>query len=69
MKDDQISSVPTFSDFYEMFLNWPLQTQIGIVLFACIWILGGNVLTYFSLKRRGLPWWKAFIPTIKVFGD
>ena len=59
--------VPTFSDFYQIFLNWPLQTQIGIILFASIWIIGGNTLIYISLRRRGVPYWKAFFPTTRVF--
>ena len=64
---NKIPTVPTFSDFYEIFLNWPMQTQIGIVLFFSIWVIGGNILVYISMRRRDLPWWKAFIPTTRVF--
>ncbi len=67
MSDNSASEIPTFASVYEIFLSLPLQTQIGIVMFASIWIVGGNILTYYSLRRRGIPWWKAFIPTTKVF--
>ncbi len=61
-----IKTPPDFNFFIEAFLSWPTQTQIGIVLFAVTWLIGGNVLFYFSMKRRGIPYWKILIPSFKT---
>ncbi len=63
---EQIQNIPTFGDFYQMFLGWPQQTQIGIVMFAATWLIGGNILMYFSMKRRGIPYWKVLVPSFKT---
>ena len=63
---EQIQNVPSFGDFYEIFLSWPTQTQMGIVLFAATWLVGGNILMYFSMKRRGISYWKILIPSFKT---
>jgi len=63
---EHIKNVPSFSDIFEIFLSWPTQTQLGIVLFAVTWLVGGNILMYFSMKRRGIPFWKILIPSFKT---
>ena len=54
---------PNFDLFLEAVLSWPLQTKIGMALFAITWLVGGNVLMHFSLRRRGIPYWKTMFPT------
>ena len=60
---EKIQNIPNFS---ELFLSWPTETQIGMVLFAVTWLVGGNILIYFSMKRRGIPYWKIIIPSVKI---
>jgi hypothetical protein len=35
-------------------------------MFAATWLIGGNILTYFSMRRRGIPYWKILIPSMKI---
>lgn len=35
-------------------------------MFAATWLVGGNILMYFSLKRRGIPYWKVLVPSFKT---
>jgi hypothetical protein len=65
--EDKFSNVPTFSEFFEIMQSWPLQTQVGLFMFAAIWIVGINTITFRSHKRRGSPWWKYFLPTASDF--
>ena len=65
--DDAPVNVPTFSQLLESMQSWPLQTQIGVFLFAAIWIIGGNIVFLRSLKRRGISWRKSLIPAISHF--
>lgn len=65
--EDTPVKVPTFSEFFEIMQSWPLQTQVGIFMFAIIWMVGANIVFSMSLKRRGIPWWKSFIPSLNYF--
>jgi hypothetical protein len=63
-----VPKIPTPSELFESILaTWPDQALIGIGLFLGIWIIGGNLLFMFSLYRRGIPAWKLFLPSSKVF--
>ena len=62
----EIRKPPDFDFFIEAFLGWPTQTQIGVVMFAATWLIGGNILFYFSMKRRGIPYWKIMVPSFKT---
>ncbi len=57
---------PDLDFIIEAFLSWPTQTQIGIIMFAATWLIGGNLLFYFSMKRRGIPYWKILVPSFKT---
>lgn len=57
---------PQFRDLYEMFLGWPTQTQSGLLLSVSLWIIGGNILSIYSLKRRGIPLWNIIVSSPKV---
>lgn len=65
--EDNITSVPTFSEFFRIMQAWPLQTQIGLFLSAAIWIIGVNIISFRSHKRRGSPWWKYYVPSVSDF--
>jgi len=62
----EIRKPPDFDFFIDAFIGWPAQTQFGIVMFAATWLIGGNILFYFSMKRRGIPYWKILIPSFKT---
>ena len=54
-----------FEQFFLAISSWPLQTKIGLSLCFLTWLVGGNIVFYLSLKRRGESYWKALIPTRK----
>jgi hypothetical protein len=54
-------ALPAF-DFWEMFSAWPVQSQVSCILVVTIWVGGGNLLSYFSLRRRGIPYYKSLNP-------
>ena len=58
----EVQNISNLDTFSEMFSNFPIQTQVGIGLMAVVWLIGGNVLLYFSMKRRSIPYWKILIP-------
>ena len=60
-------SIPSFEEFMQAILNWPLRTQIGFLIAVILWLIGGNLLVYTSMKRRGIPYWKSFLPTPSAF--
>ncbi len=64
-QSEQFQNVPTFATLYEAFLTWPTQTQVGLVMFAATWLVGGNIVIYFSMKRRGIPYWRVFVPSYR----
>ena len=65
--EEKFSNVPTFSELLEIMQGWPLRTQVGIFMFAAIWIIGVNVISFRSHRRRGSPWWKYFVPSLSDF--
>ncbi|WP_419811054.1 hypothetical protein [Bacterioplanoides sp.] len=65
----EIRKPPGFDFIIEAFLGSPAQTQIGMVMFAATWLIGGNILFYFSMKRRDIPYWKIIIPSFITIFD
>ncbi len=63
---NEAQEVPSLDYFIEAFLNWPTQTRIGFIMFAATWLIGGNILFYFSMRRRGIPYWKILVPSFKT---
>lgn len=62
----EVRKPPGCDFFIDAFLGWPTQTQIGVVMFAATWLIGGNILFYFSMRRRGIPYWKIMVPSFKT---
>jgi len=63
-----IPKIPTPSELFQTILaTWPDQAFIGFGLFFGIGLIGGNLVFMYSLRRRGLPYWKLFLPSSKVF--
>lgn len=65
---EHIQDLSAFRDFnpFEVILGLPMQAKIGFTLFAVIWIVGGNILLYYSMKRRGIPFFKIAVPSFKT---
>lgn len=64
-----VQEIPTYSFVFKIISDLPTLTQLGIALSAVTWMFGASILIYYSMKRRGIPFWKFGLPSIKeAFG-
>ena len=58
--------IPTLSEIFSRMPGWQLA-MLGAA--AITWIIGGNILMFFHLRRTGKRWWVLFNPFHPPFGE
>lgn len=58
----QSSNEHQFPDLQQILDRMPVEQLTLLILAAATWIIGGNIVVWACYRRRGIPYWKLFIP-------
>jgi len=57
------NELPSFETLFQSLMLLPTANILAIVAGFALWIIGGNILGYRSMKRRGTSYSKSLLPT------
>ncbi len=66
--DENISKeLPGVETLVQSIADLPDHNFTAIVIGVLLWLVGGNIVGYLSLKRRGIPFWQVMVPDLNAF--